>query len=96
MDLTKSSTRVPCPKGIRPSDRSLDIGPAPANLVLDSDHVSYNETYDELALNPENSGRAISDGEEDRSTTLKNHLIKFSNNSQHAQCKNIRSQRPAR
>ena len=77
MDLTINCTRVPIPRGTTLYGIPVEVGPAPAYLGLDSDPVSSNETYDEVASNP--NGQATPDGDDDRPKTSTNYLIKCSN-----------------
>ena len=52
MDCTNNCTRVPFRQDPIPNGmvEPVELGPAPANLGLESDPVSP-ETYDEVALN---------------------------------------------
>ena len=71
MDITINCSRVPSPQAASQNGTPGDVGPAPANIGLESDPVSL-ETYDEVALNL--SRRVASDaGQDDRPATIPKH-----------------------
>ena len=64
MNVTINCTRLPIPRGTIFDGMPLEIGPAPATLGLESDHVSSIGTNDGVPLIP--PGRGAPDGEEER------------------------------